>query len=423
MTFNQARLDSARRKAARFIDAHASATLELTRELVAAPSENLPGNETAPAAVVRAWTEKLGLPPPSEHAAEPHRPNLLIRIDTGRPGPRLGICGHLDTKPVGDAAAEWRTDPFVATEIDGRLYGLGTTDMKGAVAAMLVAGAAIQEVADDLGGSVTLILTADEEYGSVYGAEYLTRAGLLDVDGIVLGEPSGVHEDWEAIRVISRGIACFKVRVFGDQIHSSISDQFPVVNAVDHMSRLYVAFKERFRPTFPHHPLCESGPTLNIGVRTLGGVGFGVNAGLAEFWSDVRLTPGMDQDVFERETMVALAAAAAGIPGIRYEVEYPPNLRWVEPTEVGASDPLTLAAQDAGRRVLGRDIPLAAFPGASDAYPFQFIGGIPTIASFGPGLLTPAHGPNEWISLESLNQAADVYAQMAISYCGASGQE
>ena len=73
---------------------------------------------------------------------KPHRPNLLITIDSGRPGPRLGICGHLDTKPVGDAAAEWMTDPFAATTIGDRMYGLGTTDMKGAVAAMLVAGAA-----------------------------------------------------------------------------------------------------------------------------------------------------------------------------------------------------------------------------------------------------------------------------------------
>ena len=245
----------------------------------------------------------------------PHRPNLLITIDSGRPGPRLGICGHLDTKPVGDAAAEWMTDPFTATTIGDRMYGLGTTDMKGAVAAMLVAGAAYAEVKDTVGGSLALILTADEEYGSVYGAEYLVRQDALDVDGIVLGEPSGVHADWEGIRIVSRGISCFKVRVFGTQIHSSISDQFPVVNAVEQMARLYCGFKERFRPRYPEHPLCGSGPTLNIGVKTLGGVGFGVNAGVAEFWSDVRTTPGMDLETFQQDVIAALEGAAAEIPG------------------------------------------------------------------------------------------------------------
>ena len=62
-------------------------------------------------------------------------------------------------------------------------------------------------------------------------------------------------------------------------------------------------------------------------------------------------------------------------------------------------------------------MPLAAFAGASDAYPFQHIGGIPTIASLGPGLLTPAHGPNEWISLESLRQAPAIFTNLAIEYC------
>jgi acetylornithine deacetylase/succinyl-diaminopimelate desuccinylase-like protein len=410
-------IKSARSRAADFARAHQDDVIALTEELVAAPSENLPGDETRPAEVVRTWLPRLGLPEAVTIAAEPHRPNLLITIDSGRPGPRLGLCGHLDTKPVGDAAAEWKTDPFAATTVGDRMYGLGTTDMKGAVAAMLVAGAAFEQVKEAVGGSLTLILTADEEYGSVYGAEYLVRQNALDVDGIVLGEPSGVHEDWEAIRVVSRGISCFKVRVFGTQIHSSISDQFPVVNAVEQMARLYCGFIPRLRPRYPKHPRCGNGPTLNIGVKTLGGVGFGVNAGVAEFWSDVRTTPGMDQETFQQDVAIALEAAAAEVPGIRYEVEYPPNLTWIEPTEVPADHALTLACLDAGRRVLGREIPLAAFPGASDAYPFQYIGGIPTIASFGPGWLTPAHGPNEWISLKSLRESAEMYAHLAISYC------
>jgi acetylornithine deacetylase/succinyl-diaminopimelate desuccinylase-like protein len=415
-------IETARSHAAEFVRARLDDVISLTEELVAAPSENLPGDETRPAEVVRQWLPRLGLPDAVTLCAVPHRPNLLITIDSGRPGPKLGICGHLDTKPVGDAATEWKSDPFTATIIGDRMYGLGTTDMKGAVAAMLIGGAAFNAVKDEVGGSLTLILTADEEYGSTYGAEYLAHEKALDVDGIVLGEPSGVHEDWEAIRVVSRGITCFKVRVFGTQIHSSISDQFPVVNAVEHMARLYSGFRERFRPQYPVHPLCEGGPTLNVGVKTIGGVGFGVNAGVAEFWSDVRTTPGMDLTTFQHDVESALDAAASEIAGVRYEVEYPPHLEWIEPTEVPADHPLTLACLDAGRRVLGREIPLAAFPGASDAYPFQFIGGVPTIASFGPGWLTPAHGPNEWVSISSLKEAAQIYAQLAITYCAGNAE-
>lgn len=416
MTLGWDRQEAVRRAAESVARCHADDVIALTEELVAAPSENLPGDETRPAAVIERWAAHLGLSAPRRFAALPHRPNLLIEIDSGRPGPRLGICGHLDTKPVGDAADRWTTDPFVATIIDGRMYGLGTTDMKGAVAAMLIAGAALASVIDDVTGSLTLILTSDEEYGSRFGAQYLVEQGVLAIDGIVLGEPSGVHDDWEALRTVSRGIACFKVRVYGTQIHSSISDQLPVFNAVDHMTQLYRGFKERFRPRFPDHLLCRSGPTLNIGVKTIGGVGFGVNAGLAEFWSDVRLTPGMDRDQIEEDIRSALEDAAAAIPGIRYELEYPPELAWLEATEVGQDHRLTRACLDGARRVLGRQLPLAAFPGASDAYPFQFLGGIPTIASLGPGLLTPAHGPDEWISISSLREAAPIYTHTALSY-------
>lgn len=421
MTGLETRQTAAREHAAHFAVTHADAVVALTEELVAAPSENLPGDETRPAAVIETWTARLGLPDPRRIAALPHRPNLLIEIDSGRPGPRLGLCGHLDTKPVGDAADEWTTEPFTATTVDGRIYGLGATDMKGAVAAMLIAGAAYASILDDLTGSLTLILTADEEYGSVYGAKYLVEQGALAVDGIVLGEPSGVHGDWEAIRTVSRGIACFKVRVFGTQIHSSISDQLPVVNAVDQMTALYRGFKERFRPRFPSHELCPSGPTLNIGVKVIGGVGFGVNAGMAEFWSDIRLTPGMDREQFEADVRSALDGAAVEIPGIRYEIEWPPNLTWLEATEVRPDHPLTRACLDGAARVLGRELPLAAFPGASDAFPFQFLGGIPTIASFGPGLLAPAHGPNEWISVRSLREAAPIYTQTALTYAFGNG--
>src|SRR5215218_3118909 len=165
-------------EADRFLGEREGEVIALTSALVAAPTPNLPGNEAA--AVIERALAHYGLPQARVLAEEPHRPNLIVRIDGVRPGPHLALCGHLDTKPVGDAVDQWRTDPFTAT-IDGdRLYGLGSTDMKGAVAAMILAGAAFQSVAARLAGSLSLIFTADEEYGSRYGAAYLAKEGLLD---------------------------------------------------------------------------------------------------------------------------------------------------------------------------------------------------------------------------------------------------
>jgi acetylornithine deacetylase/succinyl-diaminopimelate desuccinylase-like protein len=404
--------------ALRFVEQRRGEVVALTEALIAAPSPNLPGDETAPAEVVRAALARYGLPAGKTLALEPHRPNVIVRIDGARPGPHLGICGHLDTKPVGDAAGQWRTDPFTAT-IDGdRLYGLGSTDMKGAVAAMILAGAAFQSVADRLAGSLSLIFTADEEYGSRYGAEYLSRQGGLDVDAIVLAEPSGLTRDWEATRIVSRGVCCFRVLVGGTQTHSSISDALPTVNAVEAMAKTITGLRRELRPRVPPHPLCPTGPTINIGVKALGGVGYGVIPGHAEFWTDIRTTPGMTSAALREDIEAALARVAPETPGATITLDFSSDIGWVDATEVPADHPAVVAVQSAAAQILGEAPPLAAFHGGTDAWAFQSIAGIPTIAAFGPGLLPLAHGPNEWVSITALEQAVAMFALAAIGYCG-----
>jgi acetylornithine deacetylase len=404
-----------------YLDARAGAVVELTKALVAAPSPNLPGDERAAAAVVQAALADFGLPPARVVCDDPTRPNLIVRLDGARSGPHLALCGHLDTKPVGEAAAAWRTDPFCPTIAGDRLYGLGATDMKGAVAAMVLAGAAFAAVAARAAGSLSLVFTADEEYGSTHGAVLLARERRIEADAIVLGEPSGVRRDWEATRIVSRGICCFRVLVEGTQTHSSISDQLPTVNAVEAMARTLVGLRRELRLRYPPHPLCPAGPTLNLGVKALGGVGYGVVPGHAEFWTDVRTTPGMSLAEVRTDVEAALARIVRETPGATIALDLHPELGWVEPTEVAADHPAVRAVQAAAERVLGAAPPLAAFPGATDAWGFQGIGGVPTIAAFGPGLLPLAHGPNEWVSLSSLEQAARMYALAALAFGAAGG--
>ena len=195
--------------------------VEVTERLVAAPTPNPPGDERAAADVVTETCAELGLPAPRVLAADPTRPNLVVDLDFGPGGRHLALSGHLDTKPVGDAT--WSSDPFVPRVDDGHLYGLGACDMKGAVAAMLLAAA---ELAIDgpAAGRLSLLFTADEEHGSEYGSRYLAECGAVQADAIVIGEPGGIDGDWDQLQTISRGIANFSIDVFGDQGHSSLSD-------------------------------------------------------------------------------------------------------------------------------------------------------------------------------------------------------
>jgi acetylornithine deacetylase len=403
-------------EAERWLGEREGEVIALTSALVAAPTPNPPGDELAAAAVVERALDHYRLPKPRVMAEEPHRPNLIVRLDGARPGPHLALCGHLDTKPVGDAAVEWRTDPFQPAIEGDRLYGLGATDMKGACAAMVLAGAAFAQVADRTAGSLSLIFTADEEYGSHFGASYLVRSNAVEADAILLGEPAGVTEDWDAIRVISRGFSGFRVVVQGTQTHSSISDQLPTVNAVEAMANVLVALRRELRLRYPEHPLCPSGPTINLGVKALGGVGYGVLSGHAEFWCDIRTTPGMSQARLAEDVDAALDRIRPLVPGAQVSWEFAPALAWIAPTEVTAGDPLVRAVEAAATDVLGAPPPLAAFPGATDAWPFHGQGGIPTLAAFGPGLLPLAHGPNEWVSLLALQQAPRIFVDAALRY-------
>jgi acetylornithine deacetylase/succinyl-diaminopimelate desuccinylase-like protein len=388
--------------------------IELTARLVAAPTPNPPGDERAAADVVTEACAELGLPAPRVLAAHATRPNLVVDLDFGRGGRHLALSGHLDTKPVGDAT--WSSDPFVARVDDGHLYGLGACDMKGAVAAMLLAAA---ELADDgpTAGRLSLVFTADEEHGSEYGSRYLAERGAVRADAIVIGEPGGIDGDWDRLQTVSRGIANFWIDVDGDQGHSSLSEAKGFVSATQECARLLVRFAERFEPSFtPSMP--DLRPTVNAGVRIEGGVGFGVVPGKASFAVDLRLLPGMERRQLEADLERFLDDARGERPGLRADYRFEPEPRdWLPATEVPADAPIVGAARAALAAVLGTAPPIGAFPGTTDASWLQGLAGIPTLPGLGPGLLERAHTADERVSLRGLRQAVDVYRTLAGDFC------
>jgi len=389
--------------------------VELTKHFVSVPSPNLPGDERAMASAVREFCRLKGLDDVTVVGMTPERPNVLISLDFGSGGRHLALSGHLDTKPVGDA--NWSTDPFVGEVIEGNLHGLGTCDMKGAIAAMLLA--TVQVANEGLSsGRLTLVLTADEEYGSRYGSRYLAEEGLVDSDAIVIGEPGGIQRDWDALNVISRGITNIYIDVEGRQGHSSLSKVKGYQSATQAMAEVLTAFAVDFEPTFPANSL-GAGPTVNAGVLVEGGVGFGVVPGLATFASDIRLVPGMDKDKFEGELDAFLESFAAR--GIRARARFEDAPRdWLPPTEVAADDPIVASCQRAAQRALGENLPLGVFPGTTDAAWLQGLLGIPTLPAFGPGLLEYAHAADERVSVQALEQSVPIYAELIRDFCGPS---
>ncbi len=383
--------------------------IDFARELVATPSPNPPGDERAVAALVEAKLRELGIARVDTAAAEPERPNLLAHAG-GEGGRTLILCGHLDTKPPGDLA-EWARDPYGAAVENGELHGVGSGDMKGAVAAMVFALAALEEHGLDR-DRVTLVLTADEEAGSQFGSRWLAESGRLVADAALLGEPCGIVREWETIDTVSRGAVLFKVRVRGTQMHSSISDRLPSVNATVQMARL-VDRMERELLGRLRRPAGTAVPTVNVGVTARAGVFYGVYPGEAEFGCDVRTLPGMTRDEFVEDLEAFLREAAADDPALDAELDVE---LWVPASEIDPAHDLVTAVREASLIVLGDERPLGVFPGATDAPFFQLTAGIPTLAAFGPGFLPRAHTPNESAPVAGIVQAAELYALAARRY-------
>ncbi len=387
---------------------------ELVSELIAIDSQIPPySNEQAIVAFLRQYADGHGLGAGRTLAKDPGRPNLVIRIESGRPGPVLGLCGHVDTKPVGSAAGQWRTDPFTATNLDGMIFGLGTSDMKAAVAAMVISARALRDVEAITAGALELILVADEEAGATYGSRWLApRLGYLDA--CVIGEPSGWERDWQGLHLISRGLSCVRIQVAGTQRHSSLSDRLPSTNAALQMARLMTEMNDTLTLTYPRQPFDELRPTVNIGVLVQGGVFFGVVPGEATFGCDIRTVPGMTQEQLAADLQVWLQETCQKL-GVEAALTFEPGLTWIDSSTIQADERIVQAAQEACTLSLGTPPALSFFPGTTDA-PWFSREGIPTIPSLGPGVLTYCHGPNEAVSARSVHEAASIYAHLAASF-------
>jgi len=380
---------------------------DLLETLVAIDSQNPGVGEAEVARYVVEFARNLNFDSRIVDTA-PGRSNVLITVDAG--GPKvLALSGHLDTKPIGDAKSNWDTPPLELHFRDGLAYGLGTSDMKGAIACMLLAAQRWAQSASS--GRLELVFTADEEAGSQYGAKALCDQGIVDADALIIGEPSGIVEPWEAIFLVSRGICCFDVVIEGTQGHSGLSERLPT-SATVAAAETILALHNDLKLSFEPHPDYDYRPTINAGVRLEGGVFYAVHPGHAVVGCDIRLVPGMQPDQLDREVKDALTNALPRDIGwhLRYRED---QLGWMEPVAIDPDHEVVAAAQAGCEEALGRRLPYAAYPGGTDATFFISMAGIPTITSLGPGWLSVAHGPNECVGLDQLEQATVLYEEVA----------
>jgi acetylornithine deacetylase/succinyl-diaminopimelate desuccinylase family protein len=381
--------------------------VDFTEALVGVASENPPGTAYPDCVrVIEARLRALDL----EVERVPYRPRkgerdasgaAVLLSSVGRGSRTLYFSGHYDVVPV-SSPGQCR-----AVRRGPALFGRGTADMKGGLAAMLYAAVALREVGAPLDGRVGLVFVPDEETGGRRGSEHLARVGRLGKGGMGMLTPeptSGVV--WNA----SRGAITLRVTVRGRQAHiglmhqgrNAFEDAIRVVEALRALARRVGRRRTRFHLT----PAEARRSLMLIGGRVEAGSNFNVVPETCSFTVDRRMNPEEDP-VAERDALFAVFERMRR-QGIALDVEV---LQEARPSGVPEDTPLGRALRAQVRTVTGRALRFEMCPALLETR-FYAEQGMPAYA-YGPGPLSVAHGPKEFVRVDRLVECAAVYARTA----------
>jgi acetylornithine deacetylase/succinyl-diaminopimelate desuccinylase family protein len=314
----------------------------------------------------------------------------------------LYFHGHYDVVPAQLA------EQFRPIRKENFLFGRGACDMKGGIVAMLYAMLAIRECGVELKGSIGLMLVPDEETGGQRGSGRLAREGLLGQGGVgmLLAEPtSGVV--WNA----NRGAITLRVRVLGKSAHVGLQHQG--ANAFERMHRVVARLQELKREVEQRSTRCAVGAEqrrnsiLMLGGQSGGGTNFNVVPEECWFTVDRRINP--EEDLAEEKAKLLGALEECKQMGI--------PLEWEVLQEGGSAassegEALGKALSRSVQAVTGEAASFEMCPGLLETR-FYAEAGMPAYA-YGPGLLSVAHGPNEYVDLRKVIDCAAIYALTAV---------
>ncbi|TDN91586.1 M20/M25/M40 family metallo-hydrolase [Microbacterium sp. BK668] len=394
---------------AQWVEARRGSLVDLCARLVAAPSVNPPGDTRQVAGVVARFLEAGGLHP-QLIALDPNMPCVVAELDSGRPGPHLVLNVHLDTMPPGEEAL-WRHPIWKLSAVDGRLYGLGMGNMKGAVAAMAHAVVALNEHRDLWGGRVTFTAVSDEVAFGPHGSAHLLESiPGLSGDALICGEGPG----YRRLALGEKGVLWLRLDVAADGGHASSVSRGSsaaavlarAVEAVDQLTgtrgALHGSLTEvRFADTDSALEL-----TANVGVVSAGTfVSQVASRGHAEV--DLRLPPGITAD--GAQALVEDAVARA-VPDADMTVR---RIKGWDPNITAPDSAIVRAWQDAWSRLGLGELEYAIRLPASDASRWRSRG-TPAIC-FGPQP-TYSAGIDDYAEEDEVVRCAALYAASALAY-------
>ena len=332
------------------------------------------------------------------------RCNLVARLEGDKGRPVLLLNGHTDTVPPYDM-----NDPFIPKIEGDKIYGRGSADMKGALAAMMSTLASIRRSGARLQGDVVFVATIGEEEYSP-GALHLVESGL-HADYAIVGENTELK-----IGTAHKGVLWGEAVFEGRSVHGSVPDKG--VNAIYQATRWIEKIRTEYVPSLQRkrHPLLGS-PTINIGVIS-GGTRPVIVPDRCSVKFERRMIPGESKDTVIGELQNTVEELSRGDPELKGHVREMPVFRGVPhpPLESDPQSPLVAALMAAYQEECGEGTAPCGLTYWTDGALLSMIPGIHVVVC-GPGSVEQAHSNDEWISRHELHAAHRIYVRAAAQLC------
>ena len=405
------------------IDAKRDDLITLTQELIQIPTLNPPGENYQ--AICDYLNKRLTAhgftcelirahDTPGDSTRYP-RWNIIARRDGASSGDCVHFNSHTDVVEVG---AGWTKDPFGGDLIDGKIYGRGACDMKGGLAASIIAAEAFIEEHPDFQGAIEISGTADEESGGYGGVAYLAEQGYFDpsrVQHVIIPEP--LNKD--RICLGHRGGWWAEIETKGEIAHGSMP--FLGDCAVRHMGAVLNEFEDKLFPAMAARhtdmPVVPDGArqsTMNINS---------IHGGQKEQDDDftglpAHCVPDSCRIVIDRRFLVEepldqvrdeVTNLLEGLKSNRADFDYAlTELNSVLPSMTDKHAPVVETVAAAIQDVMGKDPDYVASPGTYDQKHIDRIGKLKNCIAYGPGILELAHKPDEYIGVDDMIDSAKV---------------
>jgi len=373
--------------------------IKLLQDMVQINTVNEPGNEMDVVKYLKDYFDEEEIESEIQDLGN-NRGNIVATIFGGDKKKALMLNGHIDTVAPGDV--KWDYDPLSGAVADGKIYGRGTADMKGGLAAFIIAMKAIRDSKTELDGDLIFSAVSGEEIDSIGAKAYIDKYGLDNIGGILIGEPCSGD-----INIAEKGAYWLKLTTYGKTAHGSFPEKG--INAIEAMNKLINKLLA-YKPEYDVNPLLGDW-TMNISTIN-GGVNTNVVPDTVELTIDMRTVPGQDHKDIYRDIENIFKDLEKEDSNFKASIEV---LNDRPAVETKADDPFVKMAQKVIKERFDLDKEPKGVNFYTDASVFLPAKDLPCIF-YGPGESSMAHQPNEHITIESYMETIEFYIAMILEY-------